>query len=194
MKAIDQQWEAAGRPGSIEIKISPLRFNAWCIVFLILLMVAGTALFVGLHGRPTAYDWGHILGTFFSYHFLLMLPAIVALYLALDALMLWLMTDRDRRSLHWHCDAVAIGFYSDHPIRLDYFRLILLAPTILLGLVPAVCGLLTGHAYCYAWGLWSIACALFDLNLFYRLRHYPNNTYYLSSSKSYTGWVIARGV
>lgn len=194
MKAIDKQWEAAGRPGSIEIKISPLRFNLWCTAFILLFFLGASALYMALWEQQTAYDWGHYLGTFFAYRNMIILGIIFVTYLAIDALMLYLMTGCSRSTLHWQCDSVGIGFYSDHPILLGYYRLLLLTPGTLLGFLPAAYGLCTGNDDCYVWGLWGIACALFDLNLYWRLRYYKNNDYYLSTGKSYEGWLIVRSL
>ena len=189
MKAIDQTWEAC-RAGSIEIKVSPLRLNAWSVVFIILLMAAGAALFTLLWAEPGAYDWGRRAGSLLSLGGLLKLAGVCAAYLALDALMLYLALGCDRRALHWHFDAGAFGPYSNRPVRLGAYRLMLVAPAVLLGFLPAVFGLCTGHADCYVWGLWGIACSLFDLNLFLRLRPYRNCDHYQTTAKSYEGWVI----
>lgn len=194
MKAIDKQWNAAGRPGSIEIKLSPVRFNVWCVVSIFLLYAVASALYVGLWGELTAYDWGHYIGAFFAPGNLLMLLPIVAAYLGLQGLMLWLLTGRDRSILHWQCDAVGIGLYADHPVRLSHYRWLLLTPVALLGFLPALYGLATGTTDCYVWGLWGIACALFDLNLLWRLRYYPKSDYYLATSRSYEGRIIVRGL
>lgn len=192
MKAIDKAWNAAGRPGSIEIKLSPVRLNLWGIVAVAGLLAAGSALYVWLWGLPTAYGWGHYLGSFFSLAGLARIGGLVVAYLALQSLLTWVLTGCDRSVLRWRADSVGIGLHCLCPVRLSHYRWMLLTPGLLLGLLPAAYGLATGHDGWYQWGLWGLCTAWLDVCLLIRLRYFPGKDYYQEGSHTYQGSVIVR--
>lgn len=195
MKAIDKQWNAAGRPGSIEIKLSsPLRLNVWLTVAMLALLAGGSAFYVWVWSQLTAYQWGHYWGSFGSPAGLGRLVGVLAVYLVLDYLILYLLTGGDRRAIRWRADWVGIGPHCLYPIRLRHYRWLLLTPCLLLGLAPAACGLLTGQTEYFQWGLWGLAVSLLDISMLWRLRYYPGSDYYLEGTKTYEGRIIVRGL
>jgi len=67
------------------------------------------------------------------------------------------------------------------PLTVRDYRIVLLAPLVILGIVPTIIGLIIGHNGIYGFGLLFILAAGGDLIIFWKLRNENKNTLALDS-------------
>ena len=67
------------------------------------------------------------------------------------------------------------------PLTARDYRIVLLSPLIILGIIPAIIGLIIGHNGIYGFGLLFILAAGGDLIIFWKLRNENKNTLVLDS-------------
>ena len=67
------------------------------------------------------------------------------------------------------------------PLTVRHYRIVLLAPLFILGIIPTIIGLIIGHNGIYGFGLLFILAAGGDLIIFWKLRNENKNTLVLDS-------------
>lgn len=79
----------------------------------------------------------------------------------------------------------ALAFYChcDEPLRVWQYRLTLLMPTIILGFLPFVYGLLMAHFFWYFVGVLFITYGVGDFMVLWMLRHFKRNDRVVDHSK-----------
>ena len=67
------------------------------------------------------------------------------------------------------------------PLTASHYRIVLLAPLLILGIIPTIIGLIIGHSGIYGFGLLFILAAGGDLIIFWKLRNENKSTLVLDS-------------
>lgn len=185
--------EAHFHPDGIEVKLSTKSINIVAFLFTVFLFLVGTFLFVYIWGDFTAFNVGFETGKAFSRHGLIpfMIPYIL-IYIILQGTVLYFLCGKRLKSLRWHLDWGGIGLHPAHPLELKYYRVALLLPGILIGLVPAIHGFCTGNTLVFFLGLYGIVCTSTDLAFWYKLRPFDDEDLLFAGKKSYKATVIKR--
>ena len=82
--------------------------------------------------------------------------------LLLSYLLLYFLNGRKAKDIGFIANWAGVAFYTKRPLPLKFFRLVLLLPAVLLGVV-------------YFFGLMSLAAAIGDLMLWYKVRPFDDD-------------------
>lgn len=185
--------EALSHPDGVEVKLSTKSTNIIAFTWAIVLFIIGTFLFVYIWGDFTAYKVGNQMGSSIGRHGLLpfMIPYFLT-YILIQAITLYFLSGRKFKSLGWHFDWGGAGIHLKEPIALKYYRVVLLLPGILLGLLPAFHGFCSGDAGIFYLGVYGTVCTSPDAAFWYKLRNFDDEDLLLAGNKSYKATIIKR--
>lgn len=188
--------EVLSRPEGVEVKLSAKGINIRALLLFITMFLVGTALFVYIWGEFSAYGVGYELGSVFKgYRFqrlMLRLFVLAAVYIFLQAGILYWFSGKDRKAFRWQISWSGTGFYLTRPIALKYYRVALLLPPILLGLLPTIHGFCTGTGSIYYLGLYMMLCTSADVTFWYKLRAFDDEDLLLAGKKPFEATIIKR--
>lgn len=196
MKNKEMNPEALSRPDGVEVKLSAKGINIRALILFFVLFLIGTIMFVYIWGEFSAYGVGYELvsvfkgGRFYKLMFLLFVLAVV--YTFLQAGILYWFSGKDRKALRWQSSWSGTGFYLARPIALKYYRVSLLLPAILLGVLPTIHGFCTGSGSIYYLGLYMLLCASADATFWYKLRAFDDEDLLLAGKKPFEATIIKR--
>ena len=91
-----------------------------------------------------------------------------------------------------HFDWTGVGFSLTRPIPLKFYRVSLLLPGILLGVMPAIHGFCTGEANIFFLGLFGILGGTGDFLFWYSLRAFDDEDLLLAGKKAFQATIIKR--
>lgn len=185
--------ESVNHPEGVEVKLSTKSSATVAFIWALVIFMLGTFFFIYIWGDFTAYNVGFNTSHFFSKHGLLpfIIPYLL-IYVLIQAVILYFMCGRRLKSLRWHLDWSGVGFSPAHPLALKYYRVVLLLPGILLGLLPALHGFCVGDTLVFYLGLYGIMCTSTDIAFWYKLRPFDDEDLLLAGKKSYKATVIKR--
>lgn len=163
----------------LEIKISGKKLNL--TIFLIALPIFVFSLIA------FGFIWGY--QPFKSVVYLLFGVGSL-IYILVQLLLFMFFTKGDIRATRFTCDWKGFGFLYHEPIALKYYRVILLVPAVLLGLVPAFHGFCTGYAECFMVGVFIMAASAGDCLFFWKLRHFDDNDRIKDGDKMFNATII----
>lgn len=188
--------EALSRPDGVEVKLSTKGINIRGLILFLALFLIGTLLFVYIWGEFSAKGVGYELGSVFKgekfFKLMLLLGVLLVVYTALQAGVQYWFSGRDRKALGWQSSWSGMGFYLTRPIALKYYRVSLLLPAILLGVLPTVHGFCTGSATIFYLGLYGLLCASGDVYFWHKLRPFDDEDLLLSGKKPFEATKIGR--
>ena len=75
---------------------------------------------------------------------------------------------------------------------MKHYRLLLLLPGILMGLLPVLHGFCTGNATAYVFGIISLLCCSSDFMMWYKLRPFDDEDLFRPGKNTFQGTVIRR--
>lgn len=185
--------EAISHPDGVEVELSTKSTNIIAFIWTIVMLFIGTLLFFYIWGDFTAYPVGNQLGSSIARHGLLpfTIPYFLT-YILIQAIALYFLGGRKFKSLRWRFDWGGAGFRLKEPIALKYYRVVLLLPGILLGLLPAFHGFCSGDAGIFYLGIYGTACTSADASFWYKLRTFDDEDLLLSGKESYKATIIKR--
>lgn len=196
MEDKEMNTEALSRPDGVEVKLSAKGINIRGIIGGIILFLTGTMLFVYIWGEFSAYNVGYEMGdtakAIRSGYILLHMILLFAVYMFLQAGILYWFGGKNRKALRWQNGWSGTGFYLTTPIALKYYRVVLLLPGILLGLLPAIHGFCTGNADIFYLGLYMILSASGDVTFWYKLRAFDDEDLLQSHKGFFQATIIKR--
>ena len=123
----------------------------------------------------SAYSSGYLLGSILYQYFWETLLCAFLANLLLNYLLFYFLNGRKAKNIGFIANWAGVAFYTKRPLPLKFFRLVLLLPAILLGALPAVHGFCTGQPVVYFFGLMSLAAAIGDLMLWYKVRPFDDD-------------------
>ena len=106
--------------------------------------------------------------------------------------MTYFISGRSLKGIRWHCDWKSAGFYPSRPVPLKHYRLLLLLPGILLGVLPVLHGFCTGNATAYVFGIIALVCSTADFTMWHKLRPFDDEDLFQPGKNTYEGTVIRR--
>ena len=178
--------------GGIEVKLSLRKMTLRIFLLYVLFMLAGSAAYVYIWEDFSAYGLGYYIGEFWGAHALAAIFFVFIFYIPLQALLLIVANGCRLKGLRWRCNWVGTGVYSRYPIALKKFRVTLLLPVILLGVLPTLHGFCGGHPFIYIFGLVGIVCSVGDCTLWYRLRPFHDDDLYQAGRNELQCTIIQR--
>lgn len=195
METKELNLEEYTHPEGVEVKIGTARITVVGLVFLLVVLVAGCLLFNYVWGNNTAYSAGYELGHYFLYSACSLLGISImilcaVLYILLQYGLTYWLSGRDRKALRMNCDNKTIGFLLVKPMALKYYRIILLTPFVLMGVLPAIHGFCTGNMDAYFIGLFCITASVADCYYFWKLRSFSGNDKIVDGKVSLSGTII----
>ena len=193
MKTSESTLSSPLQPGSIEVKLSLGKLSLKMLFLYIVFMFAGSAAYVYIWEDPSAYGYVNYIIEFWSPYALTSLLFVFLIYIPLQAFLLFEANGRKWKELRWRCNWAGAGFYSRCPVVLKKFRVTLLLPGILLGVLPTLHGFCSGHSFAYIFGLVGIVCSISDFFFFYNLRPFHDDDLYQAGRNELQGKVIRRG-
>ena len=141
------------------MKLTAKSINIRGFLFFFILFLIGSYLFVYVWDEPSSYNAGRLLGTtvkgISSPQVMLCIFLLLVFYILIQAGILYWFSGKDKKLLHWHFDWTGVGFSLTRPIPLKFYRVSLLLPGILLGVMPAIHGFCTGEANIFFLGLFD---------------------------------------
>lgn len=164
----------APQPDGMEVKINPGRITVYVVVSYLLVMFASSALYIYIWEEFSLYNLGHYIGLHWGRSIFWLILPVVGLYILLYSLLGYFINGRSLKGLRWACDWKSIGLAPTRPVPLKHYRLLLLLPGILMGLLPVLHGFCTGNATAYVFGIISLLCCSSDFMMWYKLRPFDD--------------------
>lgn len=195
METKEKNLEEYSHPEGVEVKVGAVRINVFIVMFICILLITGALLFNYVWGEATFYDAGYQLGRIFKHYFIdlkgawVMISCIVG-YILLQYVLLYWFSGKDRKSLQWNTDWKSWGFLLRKPLFLKYYRIVLLAPFILLGVLPMIHGFSTGNSAVYFTGIFCVLCSSADCYYFWKLRSFNGNDKIVDGDESLSATII----
>ena len=179
--------------GGIEVKLSLRKLTLRILLFYVLFMLAGSAAYVYIWEDFSSYRLGDYIVEFWGGYALAAILFVTVLCILLQAVLLFVANGCRLKGLRFRCNWVSAGFYySRTSIPLKKFRVVLLLPGILLGVLPTLHGFCGGYPFVYIFGLVGIMCALGDFTLWYRLRPFHDDDLYQAGRNDLQCTIIKR--
>ena len=182
----------APQAGGVEVKLNMKSANLWTIVIFFLLLFSGSLLYCYVWEESSAYSVGYFIGRFWRYYMCYMLLLAFAANILSGYLFLYFYNGRQTKTIRFDSGWSAVGCYSTRPIPLKWHRLFLLLPATVWGVLPFLHGFCTGNKAVYAFGIFSLACAVGDMMLYWKLRPFDDEDLYQAEGKAFEGTVIRR--
>lgn len=188
--------ENISHPDGVEVKLSAKSINIRGLIYFFILLIAGTCLFVYVWDEFSSYNIGYRIGTIgkqFKYGgFISFLLLLALFYMLIQTGVLYWFSGKNRKSLRWQSSLTGVGFYLTCPITLKYYRVALLLPGILLGLLPTIHGFCTGNAIVFYMGMFGLLTASADTYFWYKLRPFDEEDLLLANNSFYDVTIIKR--
>lgn len=178
--------------GGIEVKLSVGKLTWYMLLLYLLFMFAGSAAYVYIWEDLSAYGLGHYIGEYWGRYALGAIFLVFIIYIPLQGLLLYFADGHRLGGLRWRCNWAGAGIYSRNPILLKNYRVTLLLPGILLGVLPALHGFCAGQSFVYIFGLVGIVCSMSDFTLWCRLRPFHDDDLYQAGRREFQGTIIKR--
>ena len=189
--------EPFNRPDGVEVKLTAKSINIRGFLFFFILFLIGSYLFVYVWDEPSSYSAGRLLGTsvkgISSPQVMLCILLLLVFYILIQAGILYWFSGKDKKLLHWHFDWTGVGFSLTRPIPLKFYRVSLLLPGILLGVMPAIHGFCTGEANIFFLGLFGILGGTGDFLFWYSLRAFDDEDLLLAGKKAFQAYFFFQG-
>ena len=182
----------AAQPDGMEVKINPGRISFYTVVFYLLVMFASSVLYIFIWEEFSVYNLGHYIGLHWGRGILRLLLIIFVLYILAGSLVSYFISRRSLKGIRWHCDWKSAGFYPSRAVPLKHYRLLLLLPGILLGVLPVLHGFCTGNATAYVFGIISLLCCSSDFTMWYKLCPFDDEDLFQPGKNTFQGTVIRR--
>ena len=178
--------------GGIEVKLNTKSTNLWTFVIFLLLLFSGSLLYCYVWEESSAFNVGYFIGSFWRGYIWQMTLLAFAANILSGYLILYFCNGRQTKAIRCHSCWSGVGYYSTRPVSLKWYRLFLLLPGILMGILPFLHGFCTGNKTVYAFGIFSLACAVGDVMLYWKLRPFDDEDLYQAEGKPFEGTVIRR--
>ena len=196
MEKKDANKETFNRPDGVEVKLTAKSINIKGLIFFFILFLTGSYLFVYVWDEYSSFNAGALLGTTIKRisnpKVVLCMLLLIVFYTLLQAGVLYWFSGKDKKALHWHSDWTSIGFTPTRPIPLKFYRVSLLLPGILLGVMPAIHGFCTGEANIFFLGLFGVLGGTGDILFWYSLRAFDDEDLLLAGKKAFQAAIIKR--
>ena len=163
------------KTGTSEVRLATGRLNLIALVGTLLIFILGSLLYNYIWEDFSAYSSGYLLGSILYQYFWETLLCALLANLLLSYLLFYFLNGRKAKDIGFIANWAGVAFYTKRPLPLKFFRLVLLLPAILLGALPAVHGFCTGQPVVYFFGLMSLAAAIGDLMLWYKVRPFDDD-------------------
>lgn len=191
----DKNTEVFNHPNGVEVKLTAKSVNIMGIVIFIILFLTGSAAFVYIWDEFSAYNIGYYLGNYIgvgALKFLLLVTVYLIAYTVIQGTVLYWFGGKDWKAFRWVSDWKGVGLHWSHPIALKYYRVVLLLPGILLGVLPTIHGFCTGNASVFYIGLFGILAASGDTVFWHKLRPFDDEDLLLAGKQSFEATIIKR--
>ena len=137
----------------VEVKLNMKSANLWTMVIFFLLIYSGSLLYCYVWEESSAYNVGYFIGNFWSGYIWQMTLLAFAANILSGYLILYFCNGRQTKAIRCHSSWSGVGYYSTRPVSLRWYRLFLLLPAILMGILPFLHGFCTGNKTIYAFGI-----------------------------------------
>lgn len=180
------------RKDGSEVRLS--KSSQGCLVSLLWLLffIGGTQLYAYIWMEISVYWMAYYMTRFWAVLFLRFWLLIFVLYRLIHFLLLYFTYGGKGENIGWHFRWRNFGPHPQVPITLSRYRLCLLLPPLLLGILPAVHGLCIGNEYFYAFGLLGILFGIGSFRFWLKLRRFDGEDLIRLGEKSYEATVIRR--
>lgn len=201
MEATNMNMESISHPDGVEVKLSAKSINIGAVIFFFILFITGTCLFVYVWNEFSSYNIGYLIGTIGKQLvgssskcgiFCAFVVLFLLAYILIQAGVLFWFSGKNRKVFRWQFDLFGAGFYLTRPITLKYYRVALLLPGILLGLLPAIHGFCIGNAIVFYIGMFGILMASADTYFWYKLRPFDEEDLLLTNNNFFDVTIIKR--
>ena len=154
-----------------EIVLSGRKITKQSWIAAILILVAGTALFLLIHGKGIPDNISFTIFLFF-------LMAGTAINQLIHYLFFGLFSPKGFRSVSFirHQGGIHIC-HCNAPIQMWQYRITCLTPIILLGIVPFLYGMLNGHFHITELGMMMFLIAFDDVYILWQLRSFEKHLF-----------------
>ena len=163
------------KTGTSEVRLATGRLNFIALVGTLLIFILGSLLYNYIWEDFSAYSSGYLLGSILYQYFWETLLCALLANLLLNYLLFYFLNGRKAKDIGFIANWAGVAFYTKRPLPLKFFRLVLLLPAILLGVLPAVHGFCTGQPVICLFGLMSLGTAIGDLMLWYKVRPFDDD-------------------
>ena len=183
------------RPEGMEVKINMRQIHTVMAYLVLIFFIGRGLLFNYVWGGVSEYQAGHGVGKALRMY-LFSLKGISIIFLgfvtclALQYILLFWFSGKERHAIRWHKDWSISGFLLVKPIALKYFRLVLLIPFFLMGVFPLIHGFCTGNLDIYIVGVICSGFCCGDCYYFWKLRSFGDNDKIVDGEKPYNATII----
>ena len=174
-------------PKGVVVKMSANRIMVIALFSALILGIMGGLFFYYVWGEASSDRSGFEV---FSLKGNLIMILCIAGYILLQYMALYCFSGRDYRVLRWNMDWKSWGFLLTKPLALKYYRIVLLLPFFVLGLLPVIHGFCTGNRMIYFIGIFCILCSSGDCYYFWQLSSFDDNDKIVDGERSYDATII----
>lgn len=196
MGTMNMSMENISHPDGVEVKLSTKSINLRALIYFLILSIAGTCLYVYVWDEFSSYNIGYRMGTIAKQltHFgaFVFYVSAFSVYVAIQTGTLYWLGGKNRKAFRWQTSFTVAGFYLTTPIALKYFRVALLLPGILLGLLPVIHGFCIGEAIIFYMGIFGMLLASADTYFWFKLRPFDEEDLVLANNNFYNVTIIKR--
>lgn len=195
METKEKKMNEYARPVGVAVKVSVGRITALALLMMLIVIVVGVLLFNYVWGSASNYSAGYELGysiriQALSFKGFMVMALCMFGYILLQYIALYCFSGRDHRSLRWNMDWKSWGFLLTKPLSLKYYRVSLLLPFFIMGIIPMIHGFCTGNDIFYFIGLFCLIGSCGDCYYFWKLRSFNDNDKIIDGEESFNATII----
>lgn len=192
MRSTRNSIETTSRKDCSEIRLNSARLGCLVCLLWLLFLIGSSFLYAYLWMETSVYWVVYYMTRIWAVLFLKYFPILFIAYQMFRFLVLYLGNGRKWTRIGWHFRWRNIGPYSKIPITLGHYRLYLLLPPLLLGILPAIHGFCTGNEYFYAFGLLGILFGIGSFQFWLKLRRFNDEDLIRMGKKPFEVTIIQR--
>ncbi|MBC8600771.1 DUF3267 domain-containing protein [Parabacteroides acidifaciens] len=190
MDTKDKRLEEYIHPEGMEVKMKAGWINGRGVVLILMVVIIGSWLFNYIWGKGSAFDSGHQLGYAIKYIGIVCILFGFAGYILIQYAVLYYFSGRDRHALQWKMDQGTWRFLLVKPMALKYYRVALLLPFLVMGLLPMLHGFCMGNPLVYYFGGYCLICSSNDFWYFLKLRSFKDEDKIVDGKRSFNATII----
>lgn len=192
MRSTRNSIETTSRKDCSEIRLNSARLGCLVCLLWLLFLIGSSFLYAYLWMEISVYWVAYYMAKIWAFLFLKNFPVLFIAYQLFRFLVLYLGNGRKWTRIGWHFRWRNIGPYSKIPITLGHYRLYLLLPPLLLGILPAMHGFCTGNEYFYAFGLLGTLFGIGSFQFWLKLRRFNDEDLIRMGKKPFEVTIIRR--
>lgn len=195
MDTKDKRLEEYIHPEGMEVRVGRSRMAAVAFLTMLIITVIGALSYGSIWGRDLDYQSGYGVGQAddfeaFSLSGLVIMILCPLAYLLLQSVLYYWLSGKDHHAIHWNMNWNSWGFLLRKPMLLKYYRVILLLPFCIMGVLPLIHGFCMGNEMIFFIGIFCMIGGSGDCYYCWKLRSFSDNDKIVDGEKPFSATII----